>query len=89
MRSLTSDDPNDRISPGIDFGVFWSVLAYFGTDLFITVDFNPRRTYRFSTYAPGEGGWGGVRLPPLAVWPLIELELRGKNERVGVTRRSE
>ena len=33
---------------------------------------NPRRTYRFSTYE------GGMRTLPLAVWPLIELELREK-----------
>ena len=33
------------------------------------------------TYAPAEGE-GGVGATPLAVWPLIELELRGKNERV-------
>ena len=34
----------------------------------------------------GEGGGA----TPLAVWPLIELELRGKNERVGrYTRRSD
>ena len=39
--------------------------------------FNPHRTYRFSTYAPAEGG------TPLAVWPLIELELRRNNERAG------
>ena len=25
-------------SPGIDFGVFGNILAYFGADLFITVD---------------------------------------------------
>ena len=33
------------------------------------------------TYAPpeGAGGW----CDPLAVWPLIELELRGNNGRVG------
>ena len=36
---------------------------------------NPRRTYRFSTSAPAEGGGGAT---PLAVWLLIELELRGK-----------
>ena len=43
---------------------------------------NPRQTYRFSTYTPAEGGGAGAT-PPLAVWPLIELELSGKNERVG------
>ena len=50
---------------------------------------NPRRrTYRFSTYTPAEGG--GVDATPLAVWPLIELELRGKKTSVsGVTRRSD
>ena len=47
--------------------------------LFQSHFFNPRRTYRFSSYAPAEG----VGTTPLAVWPLIELELWGKNERVG------
>ena len=31
----------------------------------------------------GTGGEGVIRPPP-RVWPLIELELRGKNERVGL-----
>ena len=39
---------------------------------------NPRRTYRFSTYTPAEGGGGWGDSLPLAVWPLIELEFRGK-----------
>ena len=42
---------------------------------------NPRRTYRFYTYAPADGG-GGWCDPPSPFWPLIELELREKNERV-------
>ena len=39
-------------------------------------ELNPRRTYRFSTYRGG----GLVRVGAilLAVWPLMELELRGK-----------
>ena len=41
-------------------------------------NFNPSQTYRFSTYAPAEGG-----ATPLTVWPLIELELRGKSKRAG------
>ena len=32
------------------------------------------------------GTGGGIRPPP-RVWPLIELELRGKNERVGLYER--
>ena len=43
--------------------------------------FNPRRTYRFSTFAPAEGG--GVTL---TVWPLIELEHRGKKRACRVLR---
>ena len=42
--------------------------------------------YRFSIYAPAERGGA----TPLAVWPLIELEFRGKKTSVsGVTRRSD
>ena len=50
-----------------------------------SVGLNPRRTYRLSTYAPAEGG-----ATPLAIWPLIELELREKKTSVsGATRRSD
>ena len=45
----------------------------------LTLSINPRRTYRFSTYAQAEEGEGGLVRPPC----LIELGLRGKNERVG------
>ena len=48
---------------------------------FQPVRINPRRTYLFYI-RPGRGG-GGATPPPLAVCPLIELELRGKHERVG------
>ena len=42
--------------------------------------FNPRRhrPFRILPRHKGGGGW----YDPLAVSPLIELELRGKNERV-------
>ena len=35
----------------------------------------------------GTGGRGEVIRPPQRVWPLIELELRGINERVGLHER--
>ena len=41
---------------------------------------NPRRHRPFRILPRHKGGL--VRPPPLAVSPLIELELRGKNERV-------
>ena len=43
--------------------------------------FNPRR-HRPFRIPPRHKGGGGVGTTPLAVSPLIELELRGKNERV-------
>ena len=42
---------------------------------------NPRR-HRPFRILPGHKGGGGLVRPPVAVSPLIELELRGKNERV-------
>ena len=39
-------------------------------------------TGHFASFHGTRGGGGLVRPPPLAVSPLIELELRGKNERV-------
>ena len=39
IRSLTSDDLKWSIFPEIYFGVLWSVLAEFGADLLIPVDF--------------------------------------------------
>ena len=41
---------------------------------------NPRRHRPFRILPRHKGGWYDP--PPLAVSPLIELELRGKNERV-------
>ena len=35
----------------------------------------------------GTGMGGGMIRPPPRVWPLIKLELRGKNERVGIHER--
>ena len=45
-------------------------------------DLNPRRHRPFRILPRHKGGGGGLVRPPLAVSPLIELELRGKNERV-------
>ena len=43
---------------------------------------NPRRHRPFRILPRHKGGGGVGTTPPLAVSPLIELELRGKNERV-------
>ena len=45
---------------------------------------NPRRHWLFRVLPRHRGG--GVIRPP-RVWPLIELELRGKNDRVGLPER--
>ena len=50
-------------------------------DIHTKTGLNPRQTERFSAYAPAKARGVGS-YDPLAVSPLIELELR-KNEHVG------
>ena len=54
-----------------------------GLEIFEKAMFTLAGTGYFSSFL-GTGG-GGIRPP--RVWPLIELELRGKNERVGLYER--